>query len=188
MNTIQKNKINEVIDDITVVIVMYQETKEIIFKTLEKIKDFKIIIVDNNNDKILKQKIMSQFQIENYLLNKKNKGFSFAANQAIKLSKTTYTMQLNPDCIIEKENILLLKQRFKIYKDATIIAPRSIDTNHKTTFSSGVLPERGHRAGALEISGDTCVECIIGACILFKTDFFKKKIYILMKIFFIFFR
>ena len=90
MNTIQKNKINEVIDDITVVIVMYQETKEIIFKTLEKIKDFKIIIVDNNNDKILKQKIMSQFQIENYLLNKKNKGFSFAANQAIKLSKTTY--------------------------------------------------------------------------------------------------
>ena len=53
------NKISE----ITILMVIYDETDEIILKSLEKIKNFKIIIIDNKGDKKLKDKITQQFKI-----------------------------------------------------------------------------------------------------------------------------
>ena len=42
-------------DDISILIVLYNST-DVIFECLEKIKKFKIIIVDNSADKKLKKK------------------------------------------------------------------------------------------------------------------------------------
>ena len=72
---------------ITIVIVLFKESFEIINKTLEYIKNFKIIIIDNANNQDLKKKIIKKFQIYKYILNKKNNGFSAGYNQGIKLPR-----------------------------------------------------------------------------------------------------
>ena len=64
------------IKSITIVIVLFKESFEVINKTLEYIKDFKIIIIDNANNHDLKKKIIKKFQIHRYILNKKNNGFN----------------------------------------------------------------------------------------------------------------
>ena len=74
--------------DITIVIVLYKETFELLSKTLTPINSFKKIIIDNDENFELKKKVESQFSINQYILNKKNNGFSAGYNQAIKLSKT----------------------------------------------------------------------------------------------------
>ena len=57
MKNLNNNKI------LTVIIVLYKEPFELIKKTIEKIKDFKIIIIDNDYNKDLKDKILEQFYI-----------------------------------------------------------------------------------------------------------------------------
>ena len=98
-------KLNE---KITIIIVMYEESFDLICKTLEKITNFKKIIIDNAGDANMKNNIISKFGIEKYILNKKNIGFSAGYNQGIKLSKTDFTLVLGPDCKISEESIFLL--------------------------------------------------------------------------------
>ena len=62
-------KLNE---KITIIIVMYEESFDLICKTLEKITNFKKIIIDNAGDANMKNNIISKFGIEKYILNKKN--------------------------------------------------------------------------------------------------------------------
>ena len=77
MNSIKYN-------EITIIIVLYEEKANLIFQCLENIKNFKIIIVDNAGNISLKKKIEEKFKIYKYILNKKNCGYTKAANQAIK--------------------------------------------------------------------------------------------------------
>ena len=78
---------------VTVVIVLYKETIDIISTTLNEIKDLDIIIVDNDSNNELKNAICSEFNIKKYILNKKNVGFSAGYNQGIKLSKNEFIFQ-----------------------------------------------------------------------------------------------
>ena len=71
--------------DITVVIVIYKESFELISKTLSNLMSFKVIIIDNDNNNKLKNKIQNYFHIHEYILNKKNIGFSAGYNQGIRL-------------------------------------------------------------------------------------------------------
>ena len=48
---------------LSILIILYEEKLETIIKCLEKIKDFKIIIIDNANDKFLKNEILKKFEI-----------------------------------------------------------------------------------------------------------------------------
>jgi len=90
----------ELYSKITITIVLYQESLETISKSLENLKSFKIIIIDNANDLNLKNKVLSKFNVSKYIVNKKNLGFSKATNQAIKLSNSEYVLNLQADCII----------------------------------------------------------------------------------------
>ena len=82
-----------------------QEKYELIRACLKNIKNFKIIIIDNDNNIKIKEKIISEFSIYKYILNKKNIGFSKAANMAVKLSDTKYVMNINADCLIKQDDI-----------------------------------------------------------------------------------
>ena len=99
---------NLVTNELTIIIIFYEEKIDLVFKCLENIKNFKIIIIDNADNISLKKKIKEKFQIYKYLLNKKNIGFTKAANQAIKLCDTEYVLNLNADCFISEEDILKL--------------------------------------------------------------------------------
>ena len=118
--------------DITIVIVLYKETFELLSKTLIPINSFKKIIIDNDGNFELKKKVESQFSINQYILNKKNNGFSAGYNQAIKLSKTKFTLVLGPDCIIEEQDILKLIQKISENNNCFIVSPTSYDENNKT--------------------------------------------------------
>lgn len=177
------NKCNQV----TIIIVLYKETEDLIFRTLQTIKNFSIIIVDNAGDKFLKKKISQKFNIKKYILNSENRGFSAGYNQGILLSETTFTMVLNPDCCIEEDSIILLSEKLSNYSDAIIVSPRSFNDKKELTFSSGLLPENSDKNFVLETDGDVCVENTLGSCMLFKTDEILKKQLFFDETFFLYF-
>jgi len=155
--------------DITIAIVLYKETFELLSKTLTTINSFKKIIIDNDGNFELKKKVESQFSINQYILNNKNNGFSAGYNQAIKLSKTKFTLVLGPDCIIEEQDILKLIQKISENNNCFIVSPTSYDESNNLTYAGGLLPENGEKNIILDIKGDTCVENTLGACMLFRT-------------------
>ena len=67
---------NTLKNNITIIIVLYREDYQILYQKLDKIRDFKKIIIDNSNNLELKNKLEANFKIEKYILNKKNIGFS----------------------------------------------------------------------------------------------------------------
>ena len=62
---------NTSVNEITIIIVLYEEKANLIFQCLENIKNFRIIIVDNAGNASLKNKIEGKFKIYKYILNKK---------------------------------------------------------------------------------------------------------------------
>ena len=81
--------------ELTIIIVLFEEKKDLLFSCLNNIKNFKIIIIDNAGNSKLKIEVESNFSIYKYILNKKNFGFTKAANQAIKLCDTEYILNIN---------------------------------------------------------------------------------------------
>ncbi len=74
-----------------------------VFKAIEKIKA-EVFVVDNNSVdgscSLIKEKFPGVILIEN----KKNHGFSYANNQAIKQAKGKYILLLNPDTVVEESS------------------------------------------------------------------------------------
>ena len=87
-------------ENLTILIILYEENLKVIEKCLDNIKKYKIIIIDNSNDKKLKKEITQNYKIYKYFLNKKNVGFSKAANQGIFECDTEYVLLLGADCIM----------------------------------------------------------------------------------------
>ena len=91
---------------VTIIQVIYDNNCNLL-KNLNKIKDFKIIIVDNQgNDLILKD--LKKFKNIQIISNKKNIGFGKAVNMACRVANTKYILLLNPDASINKINITKL--------------------------------------------------------------------------------
>ena len=59
-------------NEITVIIVLYEEKLQLVLRCLENLKNFKIIIVDNANDTSLKREIEKNYRIYKYIMIKKN--------------------------------------------------------------------------------------------------------------------
>ena len=156
-------------NEITVLIVLYKETYELISKTLDTLKSYKKIIIDNGNDLELKKKIESSHKIQSYILNKINCGFSAGYNQAIKICKTEFCLILGPDCIIKDQSILKLQEAYKKYDNCFMVAPTSYNEKNELTYTGGPLPENSAKDKILDISGDTCVQSVLGACMFVKT-------------------
>jgi len=164
------NKISE----ITILIVLYDETEEIIFKNLEKIKNFKIIIVDNKGDKKLKNRITKKFEISKYYLSNKNLGFSKGFNKALNFCKTKYAFIKNADCYIDEDNIIKLYDYIKNNQDCGIVSPTSYDEYNNLSFNSGKLPENENSNEILKVQGDVCVEKVLGSSMFVKMEDLQK--------------
>ena len=161
-------------NEITVLIVIYKETYELISKTLDTLKSYQKIIIDNGNDLELKKKIESSHKIQNYILNKINCGFSAGYNQAIKMCKTEFCLILGPDCIIKDQSILKLQEAHKKYDNCFMVAPTSFNEKNELTYAGGALPEDLPKDEVLNLSGDTCVQNTLGSCMFTKTRDIKE--------------
>ena len=111
---------------ITIIIVLYRENYKLLSKTLDKIRDFRKIIIDNSNNVELKNKVEANFEIEKYILNKKNIGFSSGYNQGVKLCETDFSLILGPDCIIDNKSVTKLYEKLTLNRDCFLTASTSL--------------------------------------------------------------
>ncbi len=160
----------DITNKITIIIVLYREDYNLLHKTLDKIRDFKKILIDNSNNLDLKNKVEENFNVEKYILNKKNVGFSAGYNQGVKLCETEFSFILGPDCIIDNESIIKLHEKLTLNENCFLTASTSYNENNQLTYSGGLLPENGEKDFPIKLKGDICVENTLGACM-----FFKKK-------------
>ena len=171
-------------NEITIVIVLYEEKFELISRCLENIKKFNIIIIDNAGNKKLQKKIQKKYNILNYIINPKNIGYSKAVNQGIKLCISEYVFVFQADCIITIKNIEMLVSAHKKYDNCFLVSPTYYDFNSKLSYNGGTLPERNLGNETIQLEGDICVDSIVTAAYLFKKKdmvdigFFDEKFFI----------
>jgi N-acetylglucosaminyl-diphospho-decaprenol L-rhamnosyltransferase len=132
------------IKDITVGIVTFRSEK-VIFKCLKSLENIKkIIIIDNSNDLILKEKIKKVYPHINFILSKKNNGYGSGNNKIFRLAKTSHVLVLNPDTILSKNCINelihqanLIKNKFAILapSEKNIIKKEIMEVDHVKGFS-----------------------------------------------------
>ena len=132
------------IKDITVGIVTFRSEK-VIFKCLKSLENIKkIIILDNSNDLILKEKIKKIYPHINFILSKKNNGYGGGNNKIFRLAKTSHVLVLNPDTILSKNCIKelihqanLIKNKFAILapSEKNIIKKEIMEVDHVKGFS-----------------------------------------------------
>ena len=165
---------NFAFNELTIIIILFEEKKDLLFKCLENIKNFKIIIIDNAGNSNLKLEVEKNFDTQKYILNKKNYGFTKSANQAIKLCNTDYILNINADCLIKEEDILLLIKSHQRYNGCFITSPTFYDDNLKPTYNAGCFAEKNLDKETLVFEGDVCVDKVLGSAILFKSKDIKE--------------
>ncbi len=110
-------------NDISIVILLFNTPKKLI-KNLKNYKDFKILVLDQSNDKKLEKFFKNFFpKLEFYKSTKKNLGFAKGINFLIRKVKTKYFLCTQPDIIIQKKSILNLKKPFKSNENCILSVP-----------------------------------------------------------------
>jgi len=91
-------------------------------KTIKSLYSYyKIIIVENNNDKILRKKLEKKFKKINFINTKNNLGFSGGNNCGLIKIKTPYVLLLGPDAEISKINLDKFENYSKKIKNFSIL-------------------------------------------------------------------
>jgi len=167
---------------ITIVIVIYNSSPSIL-SLLEKLNSFEIIIVDNGKNSHILEKIKLHKNIKKILSKGKNIGFGRGVNFAFENIQSKYFLVLNPDIIINENDIKNLLNIIINEKYCGIVSPLiSSDSD-----GYGAFPEKGkgirrselqEKSGKLlqEIkpSGHCCVDVAKGCALLINSEYFKK--------------
>ena len=125
-------------NDLTIVIVTFRSLEKVL-NCLNSISDkIPVIIVENSNDLIFKNKIEKNHHNVECILSGDNKGYSTANNMGLKRVKTKYALVLNPDTILEKNAIKNFLSRAKKNEDFWLIGPANdqmvkLNTNNELT-------------------------------------------------------
>lgn len=160
--------------NISIAIVLYDESEKILLKSLEKIKNFNIIIIDNKGDKKLKNIIEKKYKIEKYYLSKNNLGYSKGYNKAIIFCNTEFIFIKGADCFVDENDVLKLFDYINTHKDCGIVSPTSYDECGNLSYNCGLLPENEKTKETLNISGDVCVQKVLGASMFMRTKDLKR--------------
>ncbi len=161
-------------NNVSIIILIYEEKFDVICKCLEQLKNFSIIVIDNTNNVPRKKKIEENFNIYKYFLNKKNLGFGKAINKGIQSCTTDYLLILNPDCIITESSIKILLEKLNKYDDCFMTTPTLFSHDNKITQNSSLFPESGFLKSPISIDGDTCCQSILAAAMFCRTNEIKK--------------
>ncbi|MFO7827657.1 MAG: glycosyltransferase, partial [Bacteroidales bacterium] len=97
-----------------------------VYKALKDL-DSEVFVVDNNSVDGSCAMIKEKFNQVNLIENKKNFGFSYANNQAIKIAKGEYILLLNPDTVVEEDSFLKCIQFMDTHSDAGGLSVKMID-------------------------------------------------------------
>ena len=91
------------IHNLTVVIVTYRTNEKILADCLNSIDpQTKILIIENSNNSIFKEKIESKYTNLKVILSGKNLGYGAGNNFGLARVQSKFALILNPDVILEK--------------------------------------------------------------------------------------
>ena len=88
--------------------------------TSQKTNLTEIIIIDNNSNDGQISLFKKKYNKCTWIINKKNIGFSKACNQGAKASKYDYYIFLNPDTILEPNNLTMLRKNINVHPNSII--------------------------------------------------------------------
>ncbi len=170
------------LNKITVVLVLYNSQKKII-KNLEKIKNFKIVIVDNGKNDDIIENLKKFPNIEKILSKNKNLGYGRAINYAVENINTDFFLILNPDLSIDENSVEKLYSTLINNEDCAMVAPVTVPD--KDFY--GIFPEKGKGVARnkneiksclmleeTKLAGETCVDVAKGCVLLLKKKFFEE--------------
>ncbi len=128
-----KNTLN--FRDLTILLISYYSSNDII-RIIKKIdRKIKIIIIENAQEKGFKSKF-SNFKNVKIVFSKKNLGQVGGINLGFKKIKTKYAVYMDPDVDFKKTTIVdFLKIAYQI-KDFVILAPQHERSKYKNDFKS----------------------------------------------------
>ena len=86
-----------------------------------------IFVVDNNSVDGSDEMIRQKFPEVNLIVNKENKGFAAANNQAIRASSSEYVLLLNPDTVVEEDTFQKVVQFMDEHPEAGGLGVKMID-------------------------------------------------------------
>ena len=91
-------------EELTAIIVTYKTDRKILHNCINSINNqIKIIIIENNNDVLLKKEIETKFANVKVILSKENLGYGGGNNLGIKHTNTRYVFISNPDTVYSKD-------------------------------------------------------------------------------------
>ncbi len=116
--------------NLSAVIVTFK-SDQVIHDCIQSISDqVKIIIVDNSNDRKLKENLEKKYKNVECILSSNNLGMGSGNNLALKQVKTDYAIILNPDVILKKDTIEEIINCSHQIESFAILAPISTDPKY----------------------------------------------------------
>jgi N-acetylglucosaminyl-diphospho-decaprenol L-rhamnosyltransferase len=168
--------------DITIIIVAYN-SEDLIKKTIKKLSKFKILIIDNSQNKEFKNFIEKQYKNTKYLLSKKNLGFGNALNIGMKLTRTKYCLILNPDAFVNYKTINKLYAAIEKNSAIAAISTETKNNKNKKILNHGYFIFSNSDKEKYKSQNIINVDFFIGYMYLIKTKIAEKVGYFDSKIF-----
>ena len=125
--------------DLTVVIVTLK-SEEVIFTCLDSIpSNIKVIVVENSNNKKLKEQLEEKYQNTKCILAGENNGYAIGNNIGLRKVNTKYALILNPDTELKKDTIENFFNTAKLVPDFWLIGPGNNQANLKVFDDNGLI-------------------------------------------------
>jgi O-antigen biosynthesis protein len=118
--------------DLSVIIVSFN-VRDYLYNCLTTVKsaadkiDCEIFVVDNNSEDGSSEMVRNEFPDVRLILNKDNRGFSVANNQAIRQSTGKFLLLLNPDTLVEKDTFTSCIDFMNHHSDGGALGVRMIN-------------------------------------------------------------
>jgi len=174
-----------VYNKISIIFVIYK-SGNILFDNLKNLINFEIVIIDNDNQSKIKNKILEINPSIKYFKMEKNLGISRAVNLAFNKITNEFILYLSADTIITSENITKLIKIFDKYQNVGLVAP--VHLNYKGEYLGNYFCHPINRItkrskyekriydslSKIKPSGNFSVKCVWGAPILLKRSLINK--------------
>lgn len=171
--------------DITIIFVIYK-SGNILFENLKSLKNFPIIVIDNDPKSLIQSYLSSLDNNITYFKMFSNIGMAKAANHAFEKVQTNFFLYLTADTLIKENDILNLLKIYKKYDNVGLSCPIHLDkkNNYKGNYfcnpvkriiKRNQFQKRLYKSlSKILPSGDFSVDTVWGAPILLKKSIIKK--------------
>ncbi len=103
--------------------------------------EWEIIVVDNESDPDLFDEFRSKFDKITFIANPINSGFAFGANLGAAEARGEQLIFMNPDVIVDRSDVLALKDEKRRLGDVALLTPRQVDSKGRTQKLYDVFPD-----------------------------------------------